>query len=42
MSNIPNPPICSVHWRAEFARLEEAYAPATLRAYYADVQAFVT
>jgi len=42
MSNIPNPSLCSFHWRAEFARLEGAYAPATMRAYYADVQAFVT
>jgi integrase/recombinase XerD len=27
-------------WRAEFKRLEGAYAPATLRAYYTDVQKF--
>jgi site-specific recombinase XerD len=28
-------------WRSEFERLEGAYAPATMRAYYSDVQAFV-
>ena len=27
-------------WRSEFKRLEGAYAPATLRAYYSDVQKF--
>ena len=29
------------NWRSEFDRLEGAYAPSTMRAYYADVQAFV-
>lgn len=29
-------------WRAEFRRLEGAYAPATMRGYYADVEAFET
>ncbi|MEN8659643.1 MAG: tyrosine-type recombinase/integrase, partial [Marivita sp.] len=28
-------------WRSEFDRLEGAYAPSTMRAYYSDVQAFV-
>jgi len=28
-------------WRAEFTRLEGAYAPSTMRSYYSDVQAFV-
>jgi len=28
-------------WRAEFQRLEGAYAPGTMRSYYSDVQAFV-
>lgn len=27
-------------WRSEFQRLEGAYAPATMRSYYADVEAF--
>lgn len=27
-------------WRSEFKRLEGAYAPATMRSYYADVEAF--
>lgn len=31
----------SFNWRSEFDRLEGAYAPATMRAYYSDVQAFV-
>lgn len=30
-----------INWRSEFDRLEGAYAPSTMRAYYADVQAFV-
>ncbi len=30
------------NWRAEFKRLEGAYAPATLRSYYSDIQIFVT
>ncbi|WP_399204425.1 tyrosine-type recombinase/integrase [Tateyamaria pelophila] len=29
-------------WRAEFKRLEGAYAPATMRSYYSDVQIFVS
>ncbi|MEM1152174.1 MAG: tyrosine-type recombinase/integrase [Pseudomonadota bacterium] len=29
-------------WRSEFQRLEGAYAPATMRSYYADVEAFET
>lgn len=29
-------------WRAEFKRLDGAYAPATLRSYYSDIQIFVT
>lgn len=29
------------NWRSEFDRLEGAYAPSTMRAYYADVEAFV-
>src|SRR3990167_5412916 len=28
-------------WRSEFKRLEGAYAPATMKSYYADVSAFV-
>jgi site-specific recombinase XerD len=28
-------------WRSEFARLEGAYAPSTMRSYYSDVQVFV-
>ena len=28
-------------WRSQFARLEGAYAPSTMKSYYADVQAFV-
>jgi site-specific recombinase XerD len=28
------------NWRAEFKRLEGAYSPATMRSYYADVEAF--
>lgn len=28
------------YWRSEFKRLEGSYAPATLRAYYTDVQKF--
>src|SRR5680860_1073041 len=28
-------------WRAEFKRLEGAYAPSTMRSYYSDVQIFV-
>ena len=27
-------------WRSEFQRLEGAYAPSTMRSYYADVVAF--
>ena len=30
-----------INWRSEFDRLEGAYAPSTMRAYYSDVQAFV-
>ncbi|NRB18477.1 MAG: tyrosine-type recombinase/integrase [Rhodobacteraceae bacterium] len=30
-----------LNWRSEFIRLEGAYAPATMRAYYADVTLFV-
>jgi site-specific recombinase XerD len=30
----------SVDWRSEFQRLEGAYAPSTMRGYYADVEAF--
>ena len=29
-------------WRSEFKRLEGAYAPSTMRSYYADVEAFET
>ena len=29
-------------WRSEFQRLEGAYAPSTMRSYYADVEAFET
>ena len=28
-------------WRIQFAHLEGAYAPSTMRSYYSDVQAFV-
>jgi len=31
----------NLSWRSEFARLEGAYAPSTMRSYYSDVQAFV-
>lgn len=31
----------SPEWHKQIARLEGAYAPSTIRAYYADVQAFV-
>jgi hypothetical protein len=36
--------ICSevFNWRSEFKRLEGAYAPATMRSYDADVEAFQT
>jgi site-specific recombinase XerD len=30
------------NWRYEFKRLEGAYAPATMRGYHADVEAFET
>lgn len=30
-----------IDWRIEFARLEGAYAPSTIRSYYSDTQAFV-
>lgn len=30
----------NVDWRSEFQRLEGAYAPATMRSYYSDVEAF--
>ena len=33
-------PTSKPDWRSEFKRLEGAYAPATLRAYYTDVQKF--
>ena len=33
--------IKSTSWRAEIQRLEGAYAPSTIRSYYADVQVFV-
>ncbi|WP_334062892.1 tyrosine-type recombinase/integrase [Limimaricola cinnabarinus] len=33
--------IAALDWRAEFARLEGAYAPATMRSYYSDVEIFV-
>lgn len=29
-------------WRSEFQRLEGAYAPSTMRSYYADVEVFET
>ena len=29
------------HWRTEIQRLEGAYAPATIKAYYTDIEAFV-
>src|SRR6056297_1879749 len=32
----------SIDWRSEFKRLEGAYAPATMRSYRADVEAFET
>lgn len=32
----------SIDWRIQFRRLEGAYAPATMRSYYADVEIFVT
>lgn len=32
--------IAGNEWRSEFQRLEGAYAPSTMRAYYADVEAF--
>ena len=32
--------ILVLDWRAEFARLEGAYAPATMRSYYTDVEIF--
>jgi len=36
-------PYLSIHdWRAEFKRLEGAYAPATMRSYYSDVKIFVS
>jgi len=38
-----DPPILAenkYNWRAEFKRLEGAYAPATLRSYYADIEAY--
>ena len=34
--------IPSRDWRAEFQRLEGAYAPSTMRSYFADVEAFET
>lgn len=33
--------LISYDWRKEFKRLEGAYAPATMRSYYADVEIFV-
>lgn len=32
---------CSYEWRAKFAHLEGAYAPATMRSYYSDVEIYV-
>lgn len=34
--------IRSIDWRSEFQRLEGAYAPSTMRSYFADVEAFET
>ncbi len=36
----PNLHQANKSWRSEFQRLEGAYAPATMRSYYADVEAF--
>ena len=36
----PNMHAVSLNWRSAFQRLEGAYAPATMRSYYADVEAF--
>lgn len=33
--------VTSLDWRTEIQRLEGAYAPATIKAYYTDIQAFV-
>ena len=41
MSHIDSPLIpFSRDWRSEFKRLDGAYAPSTMRSYYADVEAF--
>jgi site-specific recombinase XerD len=37
---IPNVPLHADNWRSEFERLKGAYAPATMRSYIADVEAF--
>ena len=34
-------PLTSHDWRAEFKRLDGAYSPSTMRAYYADVEIYV-
>lgn len=36
------PPSVKHDWRSEFKRLEGAYAPSTMRGYYADVEIFVS
>ncbi|WP_425043074.1 tyrosine-type recombinase/integrase [Primorskyibacter sp. S87] len=38
---IHNGPYLILDWRSEIGRLEGAYAPSTMRAYFADVEAFV-
>jgi site-specific recombinase XerD len=37
---IQNVPSYQATWRSQFQRLEGAYAPSTMRSYYADVEAF--